>query len=240
MTSRNALAACFWIALAYSPVHLTSDQNAVIAAALAHNFPDRSKPLFVSKVLVEPHWKPRAARGENQWIDALEIGRPVKIGTTGTLVISVPEIVGDDALFEFIVQGERVDVSLSRERSKWIVTKEERVAPPGALSPPPPQARDFDAPLHVGGAVKAPVIVKRVEPVSTPLAKRAHISGIVILELIVDKEGHLTNVRILKPLPMGLDAAAEQAVRQWEFRPGTLNGVPVAVIFNVTVRFDNE
>jgi outer membrane biosynthesis protein TonB len=47
-------------------------------------------------------------------------------------------------------------------------------------------------------------------------------------------------MHILKPLPMGLDAAAEQAVRQWEFRPGTLHGKPVPVIFNVTVIFRNE
>lgn len=192
----------------------------------------------MSKYILEPHWKPRAARGETEWIDTLSIGRPVKIGMTDRLAISVPEIVGDDAIFEYITDAERVDVSLSREGSKWIVIKKERTGVPRIL--PSAQARDFDAPLRVGGDVKAPVIVKRVEPVSTQLAKKAHISGIVIIEVIVDKQGRLTNTHILKPLPMGLDAAAEQAVRQWEFRPGTLNGVPVAVIFNVTVRFDNE
>jgi TonB family protein len=44
-------------------------------------------------------------------------------------------------------------------------------------------------------------------------------------------------VRVLKPLPFGLDQAAADAVQRWKFRPGTLNGQPVDVIFNLTVNF---
>jgi TonB family protein len=44
-------------------------------------------------------------------------------------------------------------------------------------------------------------------------------------------------VQVLKPLPFGLDQAAVDAVRRWKFRPGTLNGQPVDVIFNLTVNF---
>ncbi len=36
---------------------------------------------------------------------------------------------------------------------------------------------------------------------------------------------------------MGLSEEAERAVRQWKFKPGTLNGQPVDVIFNLTVNF---
>jgi TonB family protein len=42
---------------------------------------------------------------------------------------------------------------------------------------------------------------------------------------------------VLKPLPFGLDQAAVDAVRRWKFKPGTLNGQPVDVIFNLTVNF---
>jgi len=247
MTSRNAAVACLLIAMAQTPVRLTNDERAVIAAAFAHDFPDRSKPLFVLKYLVEAHWTPRALRGRPpQWLDALPIGRPVNLvgGMPHMLAISAPEVVGDDAMFEYLTERQRVDVSLIRHGAKWEVVKENRVVPPRDwpnLAPPPPVTPAIgDGPLRVGGDVKAPVIVKRVEPVSTRLAKKAHISGIVILEVIIDKEGQLTNMHILKPLPMGLDAAAEQAVRQWEFRPGTLHGKPVPVIFNVTVIFRND
>ena len=66
------------------------------------------------------------------------------------------------------------------------------------------------------------------------------ISGIVILELIIDRTGKVTDARVLKPLPFGLDDAAVEAVRQWQWKPGTLAGEPVDVIFNVTVNFKLE
>jgi protein TonB len=94
-----------------------------------------------------------------------------------------------------------------------------------------------EAPLRVGGDVKAPVVINRVEPVYPEVARKARISGIVIVECIIDKQGNVTNVQVLKPLPFGLDQAAVDAVRRWKFRPGTLNGQPVDVIFNLTVNF---
>ena len=94
-----------------------------------------------------------------------------------------------------------------------------------------------DVPLRVGGDVKAPVVINRVEPVYPEVARKARISGIVIVECIIDKSGNVTNVQVLKPLPFGLDQAAVDAVRRWKFRPGTLNGQPVDVIFNLTVNF---
>jgi periplasmic protein TonB len=103
----------------------------------------------------------------------------------------------------------------------------------GVEAPPPPPA----GPLRVGGDVKAPVVISRVEPTYPEVARKARISGIVIVECIIDKNGNVTNVQVLKPLPFGLDQAAADAVRRWKFRPGTLNGQPVDVIFNLTVNF---
>lgn len=96
---------------------------------------------------------------------------------------------------------------------------------------------DGDAPLSVGGDVKAPVVINRVEPLYPEEARKARITGIVIVEAIIDRNGVVKNVSVLKPLPFGLDQAALDAVRQWTFRPGTLNGAPVDVIFNLTVNF---
>jgi protein TonB len=61
--------------------------------------------------------------------------------------------------------------------------------------------------------------------------------GTVIVEAIIDKSGAVTAVRVLKPLPMGLDNAAAEAVKKWRFKPATLNGRPVAVYFVLTVNF---
>ncbi|MEO6258989.1 MAG: TonB family protein [Thermoanaerobaculia bacterium] len=94
-----------------------------------------------------------------------------------------------------------------------------------------------DAPLRVGGDVKAPTIVNKVEPVYPEVARKARISGIVIVECTINKNGDVTDVHVLKPLPFGLDQAAADAVRRWKFKPGTLNGQPVDVLFNLTVNF---
>jgi protein TonB len=100
-------------------------------------------------------------------------------------------------------------------------------------APPPKQ----DAPLRVGGDVKAPVVLNRVEPQYPEVARKARISGIVIVECTISKGGDVTDIHVLKPLPFGLDQAAVDAVKRWKFKPGTLNGQPVDVIFNLTVNF---
>ena len=100
--------------------------------------------------------------------------------------------------------------------------------------PPPPKEQ---APLRVGGDVKAPTVISRVEPHYPEVARKARVAGIVIVECIIDKNGNVRDVKVLKPLPFGLDQAAAEAVQKWKFRPGTLNGQPVDVIFNLTVNF---
>jgi len=59
----------------------------------------------------------------------------------------------------------------------------------------------------------------------------------VIVEAIIDKNGDVTNVRVLKGLPMGLEESATSAVKSWKFKPATLNGRPVSVYYNLTVNF---
>jgi TonB family protein len=63
------------------------------------------------------------------------------------------------------------------------------------------------------------------------------VAGVVILEAVIDRDGNVKDVMVLKPLPYGLSEAAVDAVKQWKFKPGTLDGTPVDVIFNLTVNF---
>src|SRR5262249_447480 len=69
------------------------------------------------------------------------------------------------------------------------------------------------------------------------MARHAKTTGVVVVEAIIDKNGNVDQVKVIKGLPMGLSDAAEEAVRQWKFKPATLNGEPVDVIFNLTVNF---
>lgn len=92
-------------------------------------------------------------------------------------------------------------------------------------------------PLRVGGDVTAPLVLTRIQPVYPEEARRARLSGIVIVEAIVDRHGNVGHVRVLKGLPMGLDRAAAEAIEQWKFQPATLHGEPVDVYFILTVNF---
>jgi TonB family protein len=100
------------------------------------------------------------------------------------------------------------------------------------VPPPPPPGYK-----RVGGDVKAPVVLSRVEPVYPDEAKVQRIAGIVILQILISDTGDVADVTVLKPLPYGLDKAAVDAVKQWKFAPATQDGAPVPVVFNITINF---
>ncbi|HTM02093.1 MAG TPA: energy transducer TonB [Vicinamibacterales bacterium] len=107
-------------------------------------------------------------------------------------------------------------------------------APP---PPPPPAAPAPVRPVRIAGAMKAPVLVKRVEPEYPPLAVAARISGIVILEATVDAQGLVSDVRVLRSVNPIVDAEAVRAVKQWRYSPLTLNGHLSPFILTVTLSF---
>jgi TonB family protein len=100
---------------------------------------------------------------------------------------------------------------------------------------PPPS--EPEGPIHVGGDVKAPVKISAPQPQYTEIARKARIQGVVIVQAIINKQGVVTDVKVLKGLPMGLDQAAVEAIGKWRFEAATLNGKPVDVYYNLTVNF---
>jgi protein TonB len=88
----------------------------------------------------------------------------------------------------------------------------------------------------VGGNIRPPEKVRDVSPIYPPIAQSARVQGIVIVEAIIGPDGRVTDVRVLRGIAL-LNAAAMDAVRQWEFTPTLLNGIPVPVIMTVTVNF---
>jgi periplasmic protein TonB len=95
-----------------------------------------------------------------------------------------------------------------------------------------------DEPLRVGGDVKAPQLINRVEPSYPEAARKARMEGVVILEAIITANGNVEEVKVLKSVNPLLDAAATRAVQQWRYRPATLNGRAVRVYLTVTVTFN--
>ena len=94
-----------------------------------------------------------------------------------------------------------------------------------------------DEPLIPGGEVSYPVLVHRVEPDYPRAAIATRSEGVVILEAIITASGAVEEVSLLKSANPLLDEAAVRAVRQWTYRPATLNGRAVRVRLTVTVTF---
>jgi len=91
-------------------------------------------------------------------------------------------------------------------------------------------------PVRVGGGVMHPNQIRKIQPVYPEDARAAGVQGVVILEAIVNARGSVDEVRVLRSIPL-LDEAAMDAVRQWEYTPTLLNGVPVPVVLTVTAQF---
>jgi protein TonB len=101
----------------------------------------------------------------------------------------------------------------------------------GVPAPPAPIV-----PVRVGGEIKEPRKVRHVSPIYPEVAVVAHVHGNVILECLVSPQGAVTDVKLVRGIPL-LNAAAMDAVRQWAYTPTLKDGVPVPVILTVTVTF---
>jgi len=103
-------------------------------------------------------------------------------------------------------------------------------------APPPPEP---EGPVRfvVCGKITEPIKISAPAPRYPEAARRARIQGAVILELTIDKRGNVKTVKVLRGLPLGCTDAAVEAVKKWKFKPSTLNGKPVEVIYVLTVKF---
>jgi TonB family protein len=125
--------------------------------------------------------------------------------------------------------------------------------PPTPVPPPPaPETAAAAAPLAVekpsvnqGDLVELTPEVVPPEPVYKPmpsyppLAARQRVDGLVILQVLVDENGAVQDVTVLRGVKpdLGLDAAAAKAVRGWRFKPATKNGVRVKVRITQPIPF---
>jgi TonB family protein len=92
------------------------------------------------------------------------------------------------------------------------------------------------AAVRPGGRIMEPKKIKDVPPVYPPLAQSARVSGAVTIEATIGADGKVVDAKVVKSIPL-LDEAALEAVRQWEYLPTMLNGVPVPVLVTVTINF---
>jgi TonB family protein len=90
---------------------------------------------------------------------------------------------------------------------------------------------------RIGGNVVSPVLLSKAEPQYSEDARLAKYSGTALLSVEIGTDGAPHNVKIIRGLGLGLDEKAIAAVNRWKFKPGTLNGEPVATRAQIEINF---
>jgi len=99
-----------------------------------------------------------------------------------------------------------------------------------AQEPAPTQRRPLNA--------QPPRVLSRVNPVYPPEARRERIQGAVMLQAVIEADGSVGDVKVVRSLDPRLDAAAVEAVKQWRYEPGTVDGQPVRIVATVSMSFN--
>jgi TonB family protein len=117
-------------------------------------------------------------------------------------------------------------VASSGKNYNWAVTMDKTVPFPST-----------DKIFRVGNGISPPKATYQPEPEFSERARQAKFQGVVMLGLIVDRDGVPRRIRILSPLGAGLDEKAVHAVETWKFEPAKKDGEPVAVEIAVEIDF---
>ena len=92
-------------------------------------------------------------------------------------------------------------------------------------------------PYRPGSGIEPPRILQEVKADYPDDARRRGVTGDVVLEIVVRRDGSVGDVKVVQGLASGLTERAVQAVRQWRFAPARRLGAPVDVIVEVAVEF---
>jgi len=186
---------------------------------------DTGTPAFNVGVQFSPEAAERLRRAT-----AAHIGRPAAILIDGrvALVVTVRSPLGDSAMLS----------GITRDRAEALV-RSLIPATRGARDAGQEGERRRDVVGHGAEGVTPPTLVRQVKPYYTPEAMKAGISGAVWLEAVVETDGTVGDVTVVRSLDseFGLDDEAINATRQWRFEPGRKDGQPVAVRVAVEMSF---
>jgi TonB family protein len=108
---------------------------------------------------------------------------------------------------------------------------------PVESSLPAPGNRNASGVYRPGNGVTAAVVLRSAEPDYSEEARKAKFQGTVVLSLVVDEKGIPRDIRVIRPLGLGLDEKAIEAVQKWRFQPGRKNGRAVPVVADAQVNF---
>ncbi len=109
---------------------------------------------------------------------------------------------------------------------------------PKGVPPPPavPVAKGPLAPVRVGGSVKPPRLLFAPDPEYPALARQARLSGVVIIEAIIDEYGNVKGMQVVSGHPLLINAAMS-AVSKRKYEPTVLDGEPTPIDLRVEIKF---
>jgi TonB family protein len=127
---------------------------------------------------------------------------------------------GDKAVADAAAGKEKAEAAAAKQRADEAAAK----------------AKILASAVRPGGRIMPPKKIKDVAPVYPRMAQTAGITGTVTIEATIGTDGKVSDAKVVQSVPL-LDQAALDAVRQWEYLPTMLNGVPVPIVVTVKVNF---
>lgn len=106
-------------------------------------------------------------------------------------------------------------------------------------APPEPGPRDEIARVGMIG-VESPIFTKKIHPDYPALGKRLKLTGYVLLEAVLRKDGSIDDIKVLRNIGegrFGFEDKAIEALKKWQFMPGKVNGRPANVRMTLKVDF---
>jgi len=196
---------------------------------VSHYFRLNGKEYYVIIVLDE--WK-----GMGQFVIAVNEALEDKKKNILTTAITLPG--GNAAIFGF-EDREGKPYFLSFHVTS-VIGPDGKLMPPPPPPPPPPteeELKEFAKGAVIAiGEIKPPRLIREVPPVYPEIARQSFVRGTVVLGVRVDTHGRVTDVKVLKSIPL-LNKAAVDAVKQWIYEPFILDGKPMPVVFSLNVVF---
>ncbi len=166
-----------------------------------------------------------------QYSPTLLNGKPVAVVATVTVV--------------FALQGDKAETGSGSNAPEWPPEEYKNMWVPGAVvagrggENPSAIVEGNDSrkdAVRVGSRVMESKLIRKVDPVYPEPAKRARVSGNVIVQVTVNEAGDVSDAQVVNGHPL-LNDAAIAAVRQWKYNPTLLDGNPISVVTTVTVIF---
>ena len=150
---------------------------------------------------------------EGKWLKSYDKTKELAVATKAA---------GDKAAADAVAGKEKADAIAAKEKADAAA-----------------RAKASMAPLRIGGQIRAPTKIKDVKPVYPAIARSARVEGVVTIEATIGFDGKVIDTKVVRSVPL-LDQAALDAVRQWEYTPTVVNGVPMPVVVTVTINFTRE